>query len=695
MPDAITNNPLPRYQSLEALYARHHGKLAHKWSGYLTHYERNLAAWRDKPCQMLEIGVQNGGSLEIWADYFPIAQKIVGVDVDQRCAQLQFPDPRISLVVADACSPDGCARVTDICPEFDLVLDDGSHRSGDIVRAFCRYFPKIKEGGLYAAEDLHCSYWQEYEGGLFDPRSSQTFFKHLADLVNSEHWAAPVPKRNLLRDILEHYHADLSDADIDSIQSVEFANSLCFVRKASCSRNLLGPRLIAGSSALVNADPLTQLPTHSTPLNQIDNPWSQFAHPPADELMHLYHRFGISDPAALRSNNLVRAITEQNDLLRSRVDEVERSIDSLKSSASWKITAPFRLARWLFERGPSDVLSAVRAYCALPKSWDSNEYVTSNWNRISTLWRRFPRLHFILLGDSLAPRDSRLAALRQPELPLIVNHPELTVDRDVVLDRGFCSVKPPVNRQTFFSLVPEKSGLGLEIGPLHTPICVKPQHNVRYLDVFSTEDLRRNYANDPNINVDDIVPVDLIDRGIPYGELTLERFDYVVSSHNVEHVPCLVTFLQNLESCLKPGGKIFLALPDKRYCFDHFKPESSIAEVIDAYHCRRKKPTPVAILRHMLLQGHNDAKRHWRGDHGLPAIRSGSNTQNKTAIEEMDALYSQERYIDTHVWILTPGFFAETIETLRLQGLIKLEMQTLYPTNVGSHEFYSILKMPG
>ena len=177
-----------RPKSLSTLFAEHHGKVIDKWSIYLTEYERLFNPYRQRPLSMLEIGIQNGGSLEIWSKYFANAKKLVGCDINPDCAKLEFDDPRIALVVLNANTDEAEQQIAAHSPEFDLIIDDGSHHSGDIVRSFDRYFPRLKNEGLFVAEDLHCSYWQDFEGGIYQPYSSMAFFKLLADTINHEHW---------------------------------------------------------------------------------------------------------------------------------------------------------------------------------------------------------------------------------------------------------------------------------------------------------------------------------------------------------------------------------------------------------------------------------------------------------------------------------------------------------------------------
>lgn len=259
---------------LLSLYKKHTGKISDRWSLYLTEYEHALAPLRDKDVRLLEIGIQNGGSLELWSQYFPRATKLVGCDVDPLCANLRYSDSRISVVVADASSDRGFQEIVAHSPVYDIVIDDGSHRSSHIVQSFARYFPLVKEGGVFVAEDLHCSYWQEFEGGLAYPLSSITFFKFMADVVNHEHWGVPLSNRALLADFEQAYGCEFRESDLRQVHSVEFANSMCIIRKKPEVANLLGPRHIVGEIEQVSTGAKRYDGTESHAADQTTNIWS-------------------------------------------------------------------------------------------------------------------------------------------------------------------------------------------------------------------------------------------------------------------------------------------------------------------------------------------------------------------------------------------------------------------------------------
>ena len=268
-------------KSLLELYESHDGKVSDKWSLYLTEYDRLFKSYRELPISLLEIGVQNGGSLEIWSQYFANGTKFVGCDINPDCQKLTYDDPRIAVIVGDATISETQQKIHDQSATFDLIIEDGSHTSGDIVKAFARYFPSLKEGGLFVAEDLHCSYWQEFEGGIFHPYSSMNFFKHLADIINHEHWSIDRDRTQLLSGFKNQYQIDLDDDLLSRIHSIEFINSICVIRKSSVNESHLGSRFIVGSTELIYG--LEQFRgTQSTAFAQSLNEWSRLERSPLE-----------------------------------------------------------------------------------------------------------------------------------------------------------------------------------------------------------------------------------------------------------------------------------------------------------------------------------------------------------------------------------------------------------------------------
>ena len=181
-------------KSLKDLYKNHSGKVSDKWSIYLNEYEDKLRKYKELPLKFFEIGILNGGSLEIFSKYFAKAELILGCDIDVKCNELHYDQTNIKVIIGDV-NEEKIKNQIIKYSEFDIIIDDGSHNSKDIVKTFCNYFNYLKDGGLYIIEDLHCSYRSQHGGGIFYPISSINFFKQLIDVINYEHWGIE-KKRN-------------------------------------------------------------------------------------------------------------------------------------------------------------------------------------------------------------------------------------------------------------------------------------------------------------------------------------------------------------------------------------------------------------------------------------------------------------------------------------------------------------------
>ena len=317
-------------ESLIQLYRKHGGKVADKWLLYLTEYERVLHDLQDREVRLLEIGVQNGGSLEIWAEYFPAARIVLGCDINPDCALLEFEDPRIKVLTGDANSDELQAAVAEYSTEFDIVIDDGSHASGDIVKSFARYFPCVADGGRYIIEDLHCSYWAAYEGGLFHPHSSVSFLKSLADILNFEHWGVDKSRTDLLQGFRAQYGIDPDSSVLAQVHSIEFVNSLCVVRKAPVTRNRLGDRVVAGVDERITQGQLAlQADLGITVEPQAGNPWSARDLPPAEELPVRLRE--VADQSS--QLNELRALVSDRESLQREIADQATALDKLRANA--------------------------------------------------------------------------------------------------------------------------------------------------------------------------------------------------------------------------------------------------------------------------------------------------------------------------------------------------------------------------
>jgi len=134
-------------------------------SRYLEYYDPILQPWVDKQVELLEIGVDRGGSLLLWRDYFPLGT-IVGIDI--KLPKGFTPGERIQVFEGNQTDCRFLSEVANrMAPRgFDIIIDDASH-IGELTRiAFWHLFDNhLKPGGLYAIEDWGTGYWDDWPDG--------------------------------------------------------------------------------------------------------------------------------------------------------------------------------------------------------------------------------------------------------------------------------------------------------------------------------------------------------------------------------------------------------------------------------------------------------------------------------------------------------------------------------------------------
>lgn len=239
-------------------------------------------------------------------------------------------------------------------------------------------------------------------------------------------------------------------------------------------------------------------------------------------------------------------------------------------------------------------------------------------------------------------------------------------------------------RRAFFAPL-EHAGSVLEIGPLADPSLRGP--NVRYFDVLPTDALRAK----AQANGMDPASCPHIDYVSPTGDLAVvdATFDAVVSSHTIEHQPDLLRHLHGVARLLVPHGRYYLAVPDQRYCFDHFIAPSNIAEVLDAHLRDAAVHSAAHVIEHLALTTHNDPVRHWRGDHGAPAWIDEPGLLRE-AVAQFNA--SAGTYLDAHAWQFTPQSFAQIMRALAALELSAFDLLSVQPTRRNAFEFYAVLE---
>ena len=234
---------------------------------------------------------------------------------------------------------------------------------------------------------------------------------------------------------------------------------------------------------------------------------------------------------------------------------------------------------------------------------------------------------------------------------------------------------------------------GFEVGALMTPFLPKAGNDVTYVDRLSTEDLRAYFAADPEVDANRIVEVDVvIAEGSSLAEAMRGRgpFDYAIASHVIEHVPDLAGWLSEVANLIRVGGQLVLLVPDKRYTFDYLRDVSSTADVVDAFVQGRKKPSPGRVFDHFSLGATVDPAAAWAGDVDPGALeRYGSMA---AAMDLGLRSHREDRYVDTHCWVVTPHRFLGILGDLAELGILRWKLELFADTRRDELDFGLVLR---
>jgi len=176
---------------LEKYALANNHRLLFKWQHYFDIYDRHFARFRGTDVHVLEFGVFQGGSLQMWQDYFGPQAMLFGVDINPECRRLE--EPRVRIFSGNQEDRGFLQSLANDIPRIDILIDDGGHTMRQQIATFEELFPHISPHGIYLCEDLHTSHWREWGGGF---RRRGTFVEYSKQCIDWLHaWHSRQPGR--------------------------------------------------------------------------------------------------------------------------------------------------------------------------------------------------------------------------------------------------------------------------------------------------------------------------------------------------------------------------------------------------------------------------------------------------------------------------------------------------------------------
>ena len=149
-------------KSLGELFLKYEAKKHKEYHGdkgsthsYLEVYELLFERYRDRPINLLEVGVAAGLSLRMWKDYFNANSLIAGCDPNDKWMSEDLKE-LFSIAIKFSHAPTTRTTLSTIADQkgYDIIIDDGNHDPAVQCATFWNLFPLLRSGGTYVIEDI-------------------------------------------------------------------------------------------------------------------------------------------------------------------------------------------------------------------------------------------------------------------------------------------------------------------------------------------------------------------------------------------------------------------------------------------------------------------------------------------------------------------------------------------------------------
>ncbi len=269
------------------------------------------------------------------------------------------------------------------------------------------------------------------------------------------------------------------------------------------------------------------------------------------------------------------------------------------------------------------------------------------------------------LRAEIAELRARVAQLPEPDADLVREAPEFrptpslweTTPIPHDSDQGHVG-----NRRRYLLKYIAPEACGLEIGPYCSPTILKSEAEVLYLDYASQAELEAERARSPDPHAGEVAPVDFVVRGEDYRDAVDRPLDYIVANHVMEHVANIVLWLERLSAMLRPGGILFIAIPDKKYNFDRYRTNTDLSHLLADYF--RGKTT--IDQEHCL-----DVSIYY----DLSYIGQSMALEDRLAAANIRRVFAEEPHIGVHSHVFeSETFLSRILVPLLATGLLELDL---------------------
>ena len=124
-----------------------------KFEHYFDLYHRHLQKFVGAEVHIVEIGILDGGSLDMWRHYFGPRCHVYGIDLNEKCLAFANEKENIKVFIGDQGSAEFWNRFRREVPKVDVLIDDGSHFPHHQMMAVEEMLPHLSSNGVLIVED--------------------------------------------------------------------------------------------------------------------------------------------------------------------------------------------------------------------------------------------------------------------------------------------------------------------------------------------------------------------------------------------------------------------------------------------------------------------------------------------------------------------------------------------------------------
>jgi SAM-dependent methyltransferase len=244
------------------------------------------------------------------------------------------------------------------------------------------------------------------------------------------------------------------------------------------------------------------------------------------------------------------------------------------------------------------------------------------------------------------------------------------------------------HKSHFLEYVDPSVGRGLEIGAFDLPLVEPWEGQCDLADWNTAEYLKDTARRLPGHNPEFVEPVQFNLRQGGYAQIP-DRYDWVGAAHVIEHVPDIIGWLMQVSLKLKPGGILFLIIPDKRFTFDVYRRESTFTDALVAYRCSYERPSFAHVFDHYYYSVPGViAKDVWDG-----TCVPGPKLDFAASLAQAEK--AEHSYQDAHCWVLTPDSLSALMRSLVAAQMTDFQLCDLRPTIPCGIDFSAVLRKRG